>query len=169
MPVLRRILKGYKRIFSGVLRLAALLAFCVAAGFAVSWPAWKLAGAHPRLFTALFLAAAGAAAAFFIFRRLRLSWRTDPVRFRLNTVAGILLLGGLALFVRLTLARHVPAAFACLAAGAAAAGFVRFGPSADAFPAENSGKGESENPGETGSSGETQDNGGDSPAGTAAP
>lgn len=155
MPVLRRILKGYKRIFSGVLRLSALLAFCVAAGFAVSWPAWKLAGAHPRLFTALFLAAAGAAAAFFIFRRLRLSWRTDPVRFRLNTVAGILLLGGLALFVRLTLARHVPAAFACLAAGAAAAGFVRFGPAADACPSENAG--------------ETQDNGGDSPAGTAAP
>ena len=106
---------------------AALLGLCVLVGFVVAWPAWKLAQANPNAFTAVFLTVAAAIALFFLFKYIRAAWRANPALFAIKAASRLILLAGAVLFVALTLSRRVPLAFACLAAGALAAGLVRFG------------------------------------------
>lgn len=125
--LLNKILKGYRSVFSKAAGFFALLALCVLTGFAVAWPAWKLAQANPAAFTAVFIAVVAAIALFFAFRYIRAAWRSDPALFALKAASRLILLAGIVLFVVQTYSRRVPFALACLAAACLAAGFVRFG------------------------------------------
>ena len=127
MSLAKRVLKGYRSVFSGLAGFLALLALCVLAGFAVAWPAWKLARSSPQAFTAVFLAVAAAVLLFFSLKYIRTEWRASPALFAIKAISRLIFLAGIILFVTQTLARRAPLAFACLAAGILAAGFVRFG------------------------------------------
>ena len=127
VSLIKRILRGYRSVFSKAAGFIALLALCVLAGFVVAWPAWKLAQASPQAFTAVFLIFAAAAVLFFLYKYIRAAWRADPALFAIKGLSRIILLAGIVLFVAQTYARRVPLAFACLIAGTLAAGFVRFG------------------------------------------
>lgn len=124
---LKRVIKGYRSVFSKIAGFLALLGLCAIVGLAVAWPAWKLAQSSPRAFTAVFLAFAAAIALFFLLRYIRAAWRLSPALFLVKAASRLLLVAGIALFVAQVLARRVPLAFACLAAGMLAAGLVRFG------------------------------------------
>lgn len=127
MSFIRRVLKGYRSILSRLAGFVALLGLCVLAGFAVTWPAWKMAQASPKAFTAVFLICAAAIALFFLLKYVRAAWRASPSLFMIKAASRVIFLAGLILFVAQTLSRRVPLAFACLAAGMLAAGLVRFG------------------------------------------
>ena len=127
MSFIQRVLKGYRSVLYSLAGFVALLALCVLVGFVVAWPAWKLAQANPNAFTAVFLVVAAAIALFFLLKYVWAAWRANPALFVVKSVSRILFVAGVALFVAITLSRRVPLAFACLAAGILAAGFVRFG------------------------------------------
>ncbi len=127
MALVKRILKGYRSIFSKIASFFALLALCVVVGFIVAWPAWELAKLSPRVFTALFLAVAVVVLVFFLYKYVRASLRINKTLFLLKTASRLILLAGIVAFVAQTYSRNIPIAFICLAAAALASGFVRFG------------------------------------------
>jgi hypothetical protein len=49
--MVKQILSGYRKLFVGVAKIVALLAFCLLTGLILVWPLWYFAVTYPILYT----------------------------------------------------------------------------------------------------------------------
>jgi hypothetical protein len=90
LPMLKKIICGYKTLFFSMAKIAVILLICIGLGTAVVWPLWKFATAKPDLYTLFILCCAGIV--FFRFLFLKIC-RTSRIKL-LSYAAQILILSG---------------------------------------------------------------------------
>jgi hypothetical protein len=71
MNMIKQILSGYRKLFVGVAKVLALLAFCLLTGFALVWPLWYFAVNQPVLYTRTLLVLLLCAVVVFAVRKKR--------------------------------------------------------------------------------------------------
>jgi hypothetical protein len=125
--MIKKILSGYLGVLSLIARVLLLLAACLAIGFCVVYPLWRLATANPALYTAIFLALAALLAAFLVARACARAFGKSPRAFVVSLSAKLVLLASIAGSVALVLAWHRALALASLVAGLVAYGVLAFG------------------------------------------
>lgn len=60
----------FKEFFLNLFKILALIAFCLAVGFAVVFPLWKFAVCAPRIYTIVVLSVIFAVAVFCVVRKI---------------------------------------------------------------------------------------------------
>lgn len=125
--ILKKILKGYATIGASVLRLAVLLAVCLAAAVVIVFPLWKLADSRPNAYTAVCLVLCAVLAVALSASRIRQSFLRNPRRFLLSLARKAVVAAGLVLAVVLVLQYKRLLAAGALVLTLLAYGYLAFG------------------------------------------
>ncbi|HHU35858.1 MAG TPA: hypothetical protein GXZ47_01375 [Treponema sp.] len=124
--MIQKILRGYSAVLGSTLRFVALIGVCVATGFLLVYPLWKLAVTRPDLYTLIFIFLLSAFIIGVFIMRVKKEASQNPKRFLLSLTRKAVLLAGLIGFVSLILSYERVLAFAALILTALVYGYLAF-------------------------------------------
>ena len=122
--MIKKIARGYGKLFSSFFKIIFLAALCFALGFLIVYPLWLFASSAPSAYTVCMMVVIAVALVFLLGLSLK---KMGFARFMIRIGKLVLVLGGIALCVYFVFASNRMAALLVLIAVFVLYGFLAFG------------------------------------------